>query len=121
MHLKYIELVNYSLFVLHILGRALLILSGHLTTQCGYTYSARLVKLLCLSHGVAAVSLWGGSTIVMSVASAVQTFTNKIEVATGIVPRGTSYKFSIEWLLRVPDLGYLIADFYSSAFLHTFQ
>jgi hypothetical protein len=30
-----------------------------LSTQCGYTYSVRLVKLLCWSHGVALVLLWG--------------------------------------------------------------
>jgi uncharacterized membrane protein len=47
--LKYIELVNSITFVLHTLGRALLILSGYLITQCGYTYSVRLVQLLCRS------------------------------------------------------------------------
>jgi hypothetical protein len=50
MCLKYIELVNSILFALHI-GWTLLLLSGYLTyTQCGYTYSVRLVRLLCRSH-----------------------------------------------------------------------
>jgi hypothetical protein len=60
--LKFIELVNSIIFVILVLGRALLILSGYLTTQCGYTYTVRLVKLLGRSHGDAVVSLWGGST-----------------------------------------------------------
>jgi hypothetical protein len=50
MCLKYVELVNSSIFVLHILGRTLLILSDYLITQCGYTYSVRLVRLLCRAH-----------------------------------------------------------------------
>jgi hypothetical protein len=62
MHLKYIKLINSITFALLILGQTLLILSGYLITQCGYTYSVRLVKLLCLSHGVAAVSLCGSLT-----------------------------------------------------------
>jgi hypothetical protein len=53
MRLKCTELVNFILFVLLILGLALLILSGYLITQCGYTYSVRLVQLLCRCHGVA--------------------------------------------------------------------
>jgi hypothetical protein len=35
-----------------LLGRTLLKPSGCLIAQCGYTYSVRLVKLLCRSHGV---------------------------------------------------------------------
>jgi hypothetical protein len=69
MRLMYIELVNSILFVLLTLGRALLMLSGYLIKQRGYTYSVRLMQLLCLAHG-AVVSLWGGSTVRMSAASA---------------------------------------------------
>jgi hypothetical protein len=50
---EYIELINSILFALIILGRTLLIHSGYLITQCGYTYSVRLMQMLCRSHGVA--------------------------------------------------------------------
>jgi hypothetical protein len=72
-------------------GRA--VLSSYLITHCGYTYSVRLVKLLCRSHGVAAVSLWGGATNHwdgMSKASAVYIITDNIEVTTGIAPADNS-------------------------------
>jgi hypothetical protein len=44
-----------------------------------------------------------------------------IEVAMGIAPGGTSKKFPVERLLHIPDLGYLIADFYSLAFFIRFD
>jgi hypothetical protein len=61
MCLKYIEIINATIFALHILrilGRALLIPSGYRVTQCGYTYSVRLAKLLWRSPGADVVSLW---------------------------------------------------------------
>lgn len=57
MSLKYAELVNSIPFVLRILGRALLILSDRVITQCGHTDSVRLARLFCRSQVVAVARL----------------------------------------------------------------